>query len=360
MIIWLSDFLANFDSSFAVFKYVTLRAIFATITALLITLLLGPRIINYLKELRWGQVVRLDGPATHHQKQNTPTMGGILMAISIVISCLIWADITMRNVLLLLATLVIFVLIGARDDYQKITTRDANGMKARFKFLLQSVAAMAIVVYMYYSAEFSAETLFILPILKNITLDLGAGFILIGYLVIVASANSVNMTDGLDGLVLIPSILIMAALTVFAYVTGNLVMADYLQMPYIPGMGEAAIFGSAFVGACLGFLWYNTYPAEIFMGDAGSMMLGACLGVMAILVRQELVYFVMSGVFVAETMSVILQVGYYKLYGKRIFRMAPLHHHFELMGIPEPKVIVRFWIVTLVLVAIGMATLKIR
>lgn len=360
MILFISQLLAGFESSFTVLQYITLRSIFATLTALFITLFLGPRIIAYLKEWCWGQVIRAEGPASHLRKQNTPTMGGVLIAISIVVSCLIWADITMRNVLLLLVTLLIFVLIGVRDDYQKIMKRDSKGMRARVKFLLQSIAAMALVIYIYHNAELREETIFIVPLIKDITLDLGVGFILVGYLVIVASANSVNMTDGLDGLVLIPSILIMSALIVFAYITGNFVMAQYLQLPYIPGMGEVAIFGSAFVGACLGFLWYNTYPAEIFMGDAGSMMLGACLGVMAILVRQELVYFVMSGVFVAETMSVILQVGYYKLYKKRIFRMAPLHHHFELMGIPEPKVIVRFWIVTLVFVALGLATLKIR
>ena len=360
MIIWLLEFLTEIESSFNVFRYITVRLIFATLTALIITLITGPYIIRYLKNMNIGQVVRSDGPVTHYKKENTPTMGGVLMLLSIGISCLFWADIRMGKVLCLLAAMLVFSLIGMHDDYNKISRRNANGIRARTKFLLQSIAAIGFVLYLYYSAQYPAEYEYILPVIKEISLDLGPLFIIFSYLVIVASANSVNMTDGLDGMVLIPSILIMLALTVFAYIAGNSVLSDYLQLPYIPGMGEVAIFGAAYAGACLGFLWYNAYPADIFMGDTGSMMLGATLGMMAIMVRQEFVYFIMSGVFVAETLSVILQVGFYKLYGKRIFRMAPLHHHFELMGIPEPKVIVRFWIVTLILVMVGLATLKIR
>ncbi|MCH9664234.1 MAG: phospho-N-acetylmuramoyl-pentapeptide-transferase [Gammaproteobacteria bacterium] len=360
MILWLVELLTEFDSAFRVFRYITLRSVFGALTALMMTLFLGPYIIRRLRVLKWGQVVREDGPVSHYKKQNTPTMGGLLMLVSILISCLIWADVTMMKVLYLLFAITLFAGIGMYDDYQKITKHDAEGIRARVKFLLQTIAALVIVVLLYYTSEYSSETQYLVPMLKGIMLDLGPLFMVISYLVIVASVNSVNMTDGLDGLVLIPSILIMTALTVFAYVAGNTVVADYLNLPFIPNMGEVAIFGAAYIGACLGFLWYNTYPADIFMGDTGSMMLGAGLGLMAILVRQEIVYFVMSGVFVAETLSVIIQVGCYKMYGIRVFRMAPLHHHFELMGVPEPKVIVRFWIVTLILVLIGMATLKIR
>jgi len=360
MLLWLLTYLVKIDSSFAVLNYITLRTMFSTLTALFVTLFLGNLFIGLLKKLQLNQVIRVEVPQSHWQKKDTPTMGGLLIAVSIVASCLLWADLSIRNIWLLVVALLLFTLIGVRDDLYKIRRQDANGMRAKVKFLLQSVVAFAVVVFMYYSAEFTAETELIFPIFKDITLDLGWGFIVLGYLVIVASANSVNMTDGLDGLVLIPCVLIMSALTVFVYVTGNIVMAEYLQLPYIASMGEVAIFCGAFIGACLGFLWYNTYPAQIFMGDTGSMLLGGSLGLVAILVRQEIVYFVMSGIFVAETLSVILQVGSYKLFKKRIFLMAPLHHHFELKGIPEPKVIVRFWIVTLVLVAIGLMTLKIR
>lgn len=360
MILWLVELLLDIESSFRVFLYITVRSVFAALTAMMITLFTGPYIIRYLRAMNWGQIVREDGPASHYKKQNTPTMGGLLMALSILISCLIWADVTMIKVLCLLLAIILFAAIGMYDDYQKITKKDAGGISARFKFLLQTLASLTIVTIVYYSAQYTNETQYLIPVFKEVILDLGPWFIIISYLVMVSSVNAVNMTDGLDGLVLIPSVLIMTALTVFAYVLGNAVIADYLQMPFIPNMGEVAIFGAAYVGACLGFLWYNTYPADIFMGDTGSMMLGAGLGLMAIFVRQEIVYFIMAGVFVAETLSVIIQVGFYKLYGTRVFRMAPLHHHFELMGVPEPKVIVRFWIVTLILVMVGMATLKIR
>ena len=360
MFLWLVSYLVKIDSSFAVLNYLTVRTAFSTLTALFITLFLGRSCIRILSRLQVNQVIRAEGPETHFHKKDTPTMGGILIALSIAVSCLLWANLSVRNIWLLITVSVLFTLIGLRDDLYKLHRQDSNGMRARSKFLFQSIAAFIIVVFMYHTAEFPAETELIFPIFKELTLDLGWGFIVLGYLVIVSSANSVNMTDGLDGLVLIPCVLIMSALSIFAYVTGNLIMAEYLQLPYIPSMGEVAIFGGAFVGACLGFLWHNTYPAQIFMGDTGSMLLGGSLGLVAILVRQEIVYFVMSGVFVAETLSVILQVGSYKLFKKRIFLMAPLHHHFELMGIPEPKVIVRFWIVTFVLVAVGLMTLKIR
>ena len=348
------------NSLFDVFRYITLRTILSTITSLFITLIVGPHIISYLEKLRAHQVIRKEGPKSHHQKTGTPTMGGLLIAGATLISCLLWTDIGILSIQLLMFTLVFYALLGLADDYRKIKSGNSGGMPAKEKFFWQSAIALIVVIVLYYGAEFDAETQLIFPVFKEIVYDMGPGFILLGYLVMVSSVNSVNMTDGLDGLVLIPTILIMSALMVFAYVTGNFIMADYLQLPYIPNLGEISVFGGALIGACLGFLWYNTYPAQIFMGDTGSMLLGGCLGLVAILVRQEIVYFVMSGVFVAETLSVMLQVGGYKLFGRRLFRMAPLHHHFELMGIPEPKVIVRFWIVTLVLVAVGLATLKIR
>ena len=360
MILGLLDYLVDLASVFNVFRYITLRSILATLTALMLVLFMGPYVIERIKHLNLGQVVRRDGPQAHYKKDGTPTMGGLLMTMAIAVSCLLWADISMGKVLCLLIAMLIFTAIGAYDDYLKISKKNAKGISASLKFLLQSVAAFTFVLYIYYAAEYENELLYIVPLLKDISLDIGPAFLLMSYLVIVASVNSVNMTDGLDGLVLVPSILIMLALTVFAYVAGNFILSDYLQLPFIPGMGEVAIFGAAYVGACLGFLWYNTYPADIFMGDTGSMMLGATLGMMAILVRQEVVYFIMSGIFVVETLSVIIQVASFKLTGKRVFKMAPLHHHFELMGIPEPKVIVRFWIVTLILVVVGMATLKVR
>lgn len=360
MILWLIDLLEVFDSAFNVLYYITVRSVLAALTALLIALFAGPAVIRFLRAMEIGQVIRDDGPTSHYTKQDTPTMGGILMLMAIGISCLFWADITMGKIICLLLAMLVFAGIGMLDDYTKISMKNANGIKARTKFVLQSIAAVAFVLYIYYVAESPAELEYIVPIFKEVAVNLGPFFVVIGYLVIVSSVNGVNMTDGLDGMVLIPSILIMVALTIFAYVSGNFIMSDYLQIPFIPGMGEVAIFGAAYVGACLGFLWYNTYPAEIFMGDTGSMMLGATLGMMAILVRQEIVYFIMCGIFVAETLSVIIQVVYFKLYGKRVFKMAPLHHHFELMGVPEPKVIVRFWIITLILVLIGLASLKIR
>lgn len=360
MILYLTEILRQLHDFFDVLRYITVRSIGSTLTALFITLFGGPFIIRLLRLKQVHQVIRAEGPQSHHVKKGTPTMGGVLIAGATLISSLLWADISILSVRLLILTVFLFSIIGMVDDYRKIKGGNAKGMAAREKFFWQSLAAFILVIILYYGAEFAAQTQLIIPIFKEAVYDLGPGFIVLGYLVIVSSVNSVNMTDGLDGLVLIPTILIMSALMVFGYVAGNYVMADYLQLPYIPNVGEVTVFGGALVGACLGFLWYNTYPAQIFMGDTGSMLLGGCLGLVAILVRQEIIYFIMSGIFVAETLSVIIQVGCYKTMGRRPFRMAPLHHHFELMGIPEPKVIVRFWIVTMVLVTLGLATLKIR
>ena len=360
MILYLAEILSELNDVFDVLRYITVRSIGSTLTALFVTLFCAPFVIRFLQLRQVHQVIRTEGPQSHHSKKGTPTMGGALIAAATLLSSLLWADIGILNLRLLILAIFLFTLIGMVDDYRKIKGGNAKGMAAREKFFWQSLAALLLVVILYHGSEFAVQRQLIVPVFKELVYDLGPGFIVLGYLVIVSSVNSVNMTDGLDGLVLIPTILIMGALMVFAYVGGNYVMADYLQLPYIPDLGEVTVFGGALVGACLGFLWYNTYPAQIFMGDTGSMLLGGCLGLVAILVRQEIVYFIMSGIFVAETLSVILQVGCYKTLGRRPFRMAPLHHHFELMGIPEPKVIVRFWIVTMVLVTLGLATLKIR
>ncbi len=307
-----------------------------------------------------GQCVRTDGPETHLKKSGTPTMGGVLIIASIVLSTLLWGDLGNQYVWLSLLVLVGYGAIGWVDDYKKVIKKNSDGLSAKSKFFYQSVLAIIAVVYLYVTASSSMQTALLIPFVKGMYWQLGAGFILFGYLVIVGSSNAVNLTDGLDGLALMPTVLVAMALAVFAYLTGNVIFSKYLLIQYVPGVGEVAVFCSAMVGAGLGFLWYNTYPAQVFMGDVGALSLGATLGVLAIIVRQELVFFIMGGVFVLETVSVILQVVSFKLTGKRVFKMAPLHHHFELKGWAEPKVIVRFWIITVVLVLLGLATLKLR
>ncbi len=307
-----------------------------------------------------GQVIRDDGPPTHFDKVGTPTMGGALILVAIAISTLLWADLSNRFVWVALLVTVAFGIIGWVDDYRKIVDKDTHGMGSGPKFFWQSVAGGGAAVYLYSTAQSPAEISLIVPIFKDVVIYLGPWFILLAYLMIVGTSNAVNLTDGLDGLAIMPTVMVAGGLGVFAYVTGHSVFAGYLGIPYIPGVGELLIFCSALVGAGLGFLWFNTYPAQVFMGDIGALSLGAALAIVAVMVRQEIVLLVMGGVFVMETASVILQVASFKLTGKRIFRMAPLHHHFELKGWPEPRVIVRFWIITLVLVAIGLATLKVR
>ena len=360
MLLWLSQLLSEHISGFQVFSYLTLRAILGVLTALLLSLWIGPSLIRLLTSYRVGQTVRDNGPQSHLSKAGTPTMGGVLILIAIVLSTLLWADLSVPYIWIVLFVTVSFGLIGGVDDYKKLVLKDPKGLSSRFKLLWQSIFAIITACLLFYIAELPAETSLFLPFLKNFSLNLGMFYIILTYFVIVGSSNAVNLTDGLDGLAIMPTILIAGALGVFAYVSGHIEFANYLAIPYLPGTGELVIFCGAIFGAGLGFLWFNTYPAQIFMGDVGSLSLGAVLGTLAVMVRQEVVFFIMSGIFVMETISVILQVGSYKLRGKRIFKMAPLHHHFELKGWPEPRVIVRFWIITVILVLVGLATLKIR
>lgn len=360
MLMWLADWLTQFDSGFNVFSYLTLRAILSTLTALLIAILIGPKMIRYLQNMQIGQTVRDDGPQTHLSKSGTPTMGGLLILAAIVISGLLWADLSNRYVLVTLTVVVAYGIIGFVDDYRKVIRKDSKGLIARWKYFWQSVIALGVAFYLYSSATLSAETSLLVPFFKEVFPQLGAFFIIITYFAIVGTSNAVNLTDGLDGLAIVPTILVAGAFAVFAYVTGNANFAAYLNIPHIPLTSELVIVCTAMVGAGLGFLWFNTYPAQVFMGDVGSLALGGTLGVLAVLVRQELVLIIMGGVFVIETLSVILQVGSYKLRGQRIFRMAPIHHHYELKGWPEPRVIVRFWIISIILVLVGLATLKLR
>ncbi|WP_456448580.1 phospho-N-acetylmuramoyl-pentapeptide-transferase [Thiolapillus sp.] len=360
MLIWLADYLAQFDPAFKVFHYITLRAILGVLTALVISFLVGPVMIRRLSQYKIGQTVRDDGPESHFSKAGTPTMGGALILVAVSIAVLLWADLGNRYIWIVLLTTLAFGIVGLIDDYRKLVLRDSKGLPARWKYLGQSVFGLGAAVALYVTANVPAETQLIVPFFKDVVLNLGPVFILLSYFVIVGTSNAVNLTDGLDGLAILPTVMVAGALGVFAYVSGHLYLSKYLLIPYLPGVGELAIFCGALVGAGLGFLWFNAYPAQVFMGDVGALALGAALGVVAVAVRQELVLFIMGGVFVVETVSVILQVGSYKLTGRRIFRMAPLHHHFELKGWPEPRVIVRFWIVTVILVLIGLASLKIR
>ena len=360
MLIWLADWLTQFDSGFNVFSYLTLRAILSTLTALLIAILIGPKMIRYLQRMQIGQTVRDDGPQSHLSKSGTPTMGGLLILAALVVSGLLWADLTNRYVLVTLTVVVAYGIIGFVDDYRKVIRKDSKGLIARWKYFWQSVVALGVAFYLYSSATISAETSLLVPFFKEVFPQLGAFFIIITYFAIVGTSNAVNLTDGLDGLAIVPTILVAGAFAIFAYVTGNANFAEYLNIPHIPLTSELVIVCTAMVGAGLGFLWFNTYPAQVFMGDVGSLALGGTLGVLAVLVRQELVLIIMGGVFVMETLSVILQVGSYKLRGQRIFRMAPIHHHYELKGWPEPRVIVRFWIISIILVLVGLATLKLR
>ncbi|GEN22573.1 phospho-N-acetylmuramoyl-pentapeptide-transferase [Halomonas cupida] len=360
MLLFLAEFLARYQSAFNVFGYLTLRMILATITALVLCLWLGPIVIRRLVERQIGQAVRDDGPQSHLSKAGTPTMGGAMILLAMAISTLLWADLSNHYVWVVLIVTLGFGAIGWVDDYRKVVEKNPRGLPARWKYFWQSVIGLAAALELYLTAASPVETSLILPLFKDFVLPLGVFYILLTYLVIVGSSNAVNLTDGLDGLAIMPTVMVAMGLAVFAYASGHAVFSEYLQIPLIPGAGELAVFCATIAGAGLGFLWFNTYPAQVFMGDVGALALGAALGVVAVIVRQEVVLFIMGGVFVMETVSVILQVGSYKLTGRRIFRMAPLHHHFELKGWPEPRVIVRFWIITVVLVLMGLATLKIR
>ena len=361
MLYWLARELTPVASGFNVFSYLTLRAILAVMTALVMSLLIGPSMIARLSRYQIGQVVRDDGPQTHLKKAGTPTMGGLLILVTIFVSALLWGDLRNRYLWVVLAVTAAFGLIGFWDDYLKLVKKHPKGLAARWKYFWQTVFGIAAAMYLWYSAHGPAETTFYLPIVKDFALPLsGFAFVLLSYLMIVGMSNAVNLTDGLDGLAIMPAVMVAGALGVFAYASGNAVFSSYLGIPAIPGAGEVIIFCGALVGAGLGFLWFNSYPAQVFMGDIGALALGAALGLVAVIVRQEVVVLIMGGIFVLETASVILQVGSFKLRGKRIFRMAPIHHHYELKGWAEPKVIVRFWILSLLLVLAGLATLKIR
>jgi phospho-N-acetylmuramoyl-pentapeptide-transferase len=362
MLLALTQWLAQDIRAFNVFSYLTLRAVLACLTALLITFLIGPAMIRRLTSYKIGQAVRDDGPQSHLPKAGTPTMGGALILVAIVVTTLLWADLSNRFVWVVLIVTLGFGAIGWVDDYRKVVHRNPKGLSARAKFFWQSLIGIAAAcVIAFFSNRLSVQTEFIVPFFKSFAYPLGVtGFIVLTYFVIVGTSNAVNLTDGLDGLAIMPTVMIAGALGVFAYVAGHAVYSKYLLFPYIPGAGELAVFCGALAGAGLAFLWFNAYPAEVFMGDVGALALGAALGTVAVIVRQEIVLFIMGGVFVVETLSVILQVASFKLTGKRVFRMAPLHHHYELKGWKENQVVVRFWIITMMLVLIGLSTLKLR
>ncbi len=359
MLVWLTDYLTQYVSGFNIFSYLTFRSILAILTSLMFSLWMGPKLIRYLQNMQIGQTVRDDGPQSHLSKSGTPTMGGILILASIALSTLLWADLSNHYVVVTLFVLLSFGLVGFVDDYRKVIRKDSAGLIARWKYFWQSAIALGVAFYLYIVSQ-PNETVLVVPFFKDILPQLGLLYIALVYFTVVGSSNAVNLTDGLDGLAIVPTIMVAGALGLVAYISGNVNFSAYLHLPYLPLASELTVVCLAIFGAGLGFLWFNTYPAQVFMGDVGSLALGACLGIIAVLVRQEILLVIMGGVFVMETLSVILQVGSYKLRGQRIFRMAPIHHHYELKGWPEPRVIVRFWIISLVLVLVGLATLKIR
>ena len=361
MFLELINFLSSLDTGFNVLSYLTVRAVFAMMTSLLITLVLGKWIISKLEQYEIGQVIRDDGPETHEEKKGTPTMGGVLILFAFFTSMIIWGDWTNPFLWIVIVTALLFSSIGFIDDYLKIKKQNSDGLTRRQKIALQSISTILICIWLLSlnSKTIGAELL--VPFFKDLVIPLNAfGFLIVGWFAIVGGSNSVNLTDGLDGLAIMPVIIISAALAVFAYIGGNYNFSAYLNMPFMPGTGEIFVVCAALIGSGFGFLWFNTYPAEIFMGDTGSLSLGAILAVIAIIVHQEILLILMGGIFVAEALSVIIQIGYYKQTQKRFFRMAPIHHHFEKLGLKEPKIIVRFWIVTLILVLISLASIKIR
>ena len=360
MLLWLSEYLTTVDSGFRVFQYLTFRGILGVMTALVISLLVGPFMIRKLNYHQIGQAVRDDGPESHLSKSGTPTMGGALILVAIAVSTVLWSDLRNPYVWLVLFVTLAFGAVGWVDDWRKVMQNDPRGLPARWKYFWQSLAGLAVALYLYLVSQVPEATQLFIPFFKNFAWEMGPLFILLAYFVIVGASNAVNLTDGLDGLAILPTVLVGSALGVIAYVTGHIEFAEYLQIPYVAGTGELVVFCGALAGAGVGFLWFNTYPAMVFMGDVGALALGAALGTVAVITRHEIVFFIMGGIFVLETVSVILQVVSFKLTGKRIFRMAPIHHHFELKGWPEPRVIVRFWIITVMLVLFGLATLKLR
>lgn len=360
MLLLLADLLSQYYHGFQVFHYLTLRTILGALTALGFALWFGPRMIQWLRERQLGQQVRQDGPQSHFSKAGTPTMGGAIILVAISMACFLWGDLSNRYLWIVLLVTLGFGLVGWVDDYRKIIKKNSKGLPGRWKYFYQSLIGLIAVLYLYFTATTPGEISLVVPFFKNALIPLGAFYIVLSYFVVVGTSNAVNLTDGLDGLAILPTVLVGGALGVFAYLAGHAEFAQYLAIPHIDGVGELSVFCGALMGAGLGFLWFNAYPAQVFMGDVGSLALGAALGIIAVIVRQEIVLFIMGGVFVMETVSVILQVLSFKLTGQRIFRMAPIHHHFELSGWPEPKVIVRFWIMTVILVLVGLATLKLR
>ncbi len=360
MLLWLAEYLSSFDSGFQVFQYLTFRAILGVMTALAISLLVGPYMIRSLNYHQIGQAVREDGPESHLTKSGTPTMGGALILVGIAVSTLLWSDLSNEYVWLVLFVTAVFGAVGWVDDYRKVIEKDSRGLPARWKYFWQSVAGLAVALYLFTMIDDPVATTLYVPFFKNFAWEMGLFFVVLAYFVIVGASNAVNLTDGLDGLAILPTVMVGSALGIIAYLSGNSQFSEYLHIAYVPGAGELVVFCGALAGAGLGFLWFNTYPAQVFMGDVGALALGAALGAVAVITRHEIVFFIMGGIFVLETVSVILQVASFKLTGRRIFRMAPIHHHFELKGWPEPRVIVRFWIITVMLVLFGLATLKLR
>ena len=354
------EYLAESFGPLRIFNYFTFRAILATLTSLVFILFFGKTFIRFIAKQKYGQIIRDEGPQSHLEKKGTPTMGGLLILFSIVFSCLCWGDLSNKYLLVSMAVTFLFGVIGLIDDYLKLRYSNSKGLSARSRLLWEILVALSASSLIYYFATSAEETTLFLPFFKDFALQLGIWFILFSALVLVATANAVNLTDGLDGLAIMPSVMVAAGMGIIAYISGNAILSDYLNVPYLFYSTEIVIFCGALVGAGIGFLWFNTYPAQMFMGDVGSLSLGAALGIIAVSVRQEFILMLMGGVFVIETMSVILQVASFKLTGKRIFKMAPLHHHYELSGLAEPKIIVRFWIVTLILVLFALATFRLR
>ena len=361
MFLELISFLASIDTGFNVLSYLTVRAVFAMMTALLITLVLGKWIISKLEQYEIGQVIRDDGPETHEEKEGTPTMGGILILFAFFTSMIIWGDWRNPYLWIVLLTALLFSLIGFIDDYLKLKKQNSDGLNRRQKIAAQTIGAILICLSLISLDSKVIGTELLIPFFKDLVIPLNTlGFLIVGWFAIVGGSNSVNLTDGLDGLAIMPVILISGGLAVFAYIGGNYNFSAYLNMPFMPGTGEVFVVCAALIGSGFGFLWFNTYPAEIFMGDTGSLSLGAILAVIAIIVHQEILLILMGGIFVAETLSVILQIGYFKRTQEKLFLMAPIHHHFEKKGLSEPKIIVRFWIITLILILISLASIKIR
>ena len=360
MLVWISEYLVKYFTFFNVISYLTVRAILALLTSLTISLIMGQKVIDWLQKLQIGQVIRNDGPESHLSKKGTPTMGGTLILASISISAFLWADLRNPYVWVTLFVLLGYGIVGFADDYLKVIRKNTAGLIARWKYFWQSVIALIVAFGLYAYGKDSSVTVLVVPFFKDVMPQLGLWFILLTYVVIVGAGNAVNLTDGLDGLAIMPTVFVAAGFALVSWATGNVNFAAYLHIPYIKFSGELMVVCTAIIGAGLGFLWFNTYPAMVFMGDVGSLALGGVFGIISVLLRQEFLLLVMGGIFVIETLSVILQVGSFKLRGKRIFRMAPIHHHYELKGWPEPRVIVRFWIISLMLVVIGLLTLKLR